>query len=195
VRSFGGPRDGMPRVMSRQYYKSCYIQGDIDFIFGSATVVFEDCEVYSNCLKSGENSFVTAPSTPEGERYGYVFLNCRLTGDAASKNVYLGRPWRNFGKAAFIDCWLGAHIKEEGWHNWNKPESEQTTEFAEYGSTGPGSEEGLMQSLAGLHLSIVQKEAMDKRVTWSKRLTSEEAKEYSIERVLSGKDGWKPETR
>ncbi len=185
VKKFGGPRDGLPRIMSRQYYKNCYIQGDIDFIFGSATAVFEGCEIFSNSLRPGEKSFVTAPSTPEGEKYGYVFINCRLTGDAAPKSVYLGRPWRNYGKAAFINCWMGAHIMDEGWHNWDRPESEITVEFAEYGSIGPGGSPA-MSDVADTCC------AAGKRVAWSKQLSEEELEQYSVKKVLSGRDGWNP---
>lgn len=180
VKTFGGPRDGKPRTMSRQYYKNCHIQGNIDFIFGSAAVVFEDCEIFSNRLKPGQASFVTAPSTPEGEKYGFVFLHCRLTGDAEPNSVYLGRPWRNYGKAAFLQCRLGPHIRSEGWHNWNKPESEETTEFVEYCCTGPGK--------AGRHTEI----SGTGRASWSRQLTPDEATNYSVDKVLSGQDGWKP---
>ncbi len=196
VKTFGGPRDGHPRLKSRQYYKNCYIRGDIDFIFGSATAVFDACEVFSNRLKPGQESYITAPSTPEAEKYGYVFVNCRLTGDAEPKSVYLGRPWRNFGKAAFINCRMGPHIREEGWHNWDKPESEKTTEFAEYNSTGPGGEAArdgcsCRESSAGGRVS--RGNVTGGRVSWAKQLTPEEAELYGIEKVLSGQDGWNPQ--
>ena len=217
VRKFGGPRDGMPRTMTRQYYKNCYIQGDIDFIFGSATAVFEECEIFSNRLKPGEYSYITAPSTPEGEKYGYVFIRCRLTGNAASHSVYLGRPWRNFGKAAFISCTMGEHITEEGWHNWDKPESESTTDFAEYNSTGPGSDRGFVgeavqsgkdnrQEAAGSEENQLKGDRLiensqrenkqqigtARRVPWARQLNREEAEQYKAEIVLSGDDGWRP---
>jgi pectinesterase len=193
--------------MSRQYYKNCYIQGDIDFIFGSATAVFQDCEIFSNRLGSGQSSFVTAPSTPEGEKYGYVFHNCCLTGDAEPQSVYLGRPWRDFAKSAFISCQLGAHISAGGWHNWDKPWSESTTEFAEYGCTGPGSANGTdfagdtgtgalsysaNKNVPELPHSSEDHASGSGRVSWSRQLTAKEAEQYSIERVLSGSDGWRP---
>lgn len=170
---FKGPREHAPRRMGRHYYENCFIQGDVDFIFGSAIAVFNRCEIFSNDRNAAVNGYITAASTPEGEEYGYVFIDCKLTGDAAPKTVYLGRPWRNYASVAFINCWMGEHIKTEGWHNWDKAGSERTVKFVEYNSSGPGGKpEG--------------------RISWSVQLSGEEVKAYSIERVLSGKDGWNP---
>lgn len=141
---------------SRQYYKDCYIEGTTDFIFGWSTAVFENCTIF--CKQGGH--YVTAASTPEGNPYGFVFINCKITGDAPEDSFYLGRPWRPFAKTVYINCFLDKHIKPEGWHNWSKPDAEKTTWYAEYGSTGPGAD------LAG-------------RVNWSHKLTQEEAKEYT----------------
>ncbi|WP_066837440.1 pectinesterase family protein [Rufibacter ruber] len=150
---------------SRQYYKNCYIEGTTDFIFGWSTAVFEGCEIYSK--KGG--SFVTAASTLEGTPYGFVFLNCRLTGDAPENSYYLGRPWRPFAKTVFLNSYLGKHIKPEGWHNWSKPDAEKSTFYAEFGSTGPGA-------------------APKQRVSWSKQLTAEEAQEYTLEKIFGDWD-------
>ncbi|UQZ84214.1 Pectinesterase A precursor [Paenibacillus konkukensis] len=182
---FGGPREGMPRRHGRHYYRRCYIEGDVDFIFGSATAVFHDCEIFSKGRRfggedaSGEfpsnriHGWLTAPSTPEDVHYGYVFHGCRLTGDAPPRSVYLSRPWRNYAKAAFLNCWMGEHIAAAGWDNWNKPESEATTVFCEYDNRGPGA-------------------AAQERAAWSSLLTAEEAEAYAISKVLAGSDGWDP---
>lgn len=73
----------------RQYYEDCYIEGTVDFIFGWSTAVFNRCHIHSK-----RDGYVTAPSTDEGQKYGYVFYDCKLTADANVKNVYLSRPWR-----------------------------------------------------------------------------------------------------
>jgi pectinesterase len=146
---------------SRQYYKNCYIEGTTDFIFGWSTAVFENCEIF---CKEG-SSYITAASTEQGQPYGFVFLNCRLTGNAAANSYYLGRPWRPYAKTVFINSQLGNHIKPEGWHNWDKPDAEKTTFYAEYNSTGPGA-------------------APQKRVAWSHQLTDAEAKEYTLEKIF-----------
>ncbi|MFB9862827.1 pectinesterase family protein [Rufibacter immobilis] len=150
---------------SRQYYQNCYIEGTTDFIFGWSTAVFENCEIF--CKKGG--NYITAASTLEGAPYGFVFLNCRLTGDAPQNSFYLGRPWRPFAKTVFINTYLGKHIKPEGWHNWSKPEAEKTTFFAEYNSTGPGA-------------------ASKNRVPWSKQLTAQEAQQYTLKNIFQDWD-------
>ncbi|MDQ1909045.1 pectinesterase family protein [Paenibacillus sp. GD4] len=174
--TFGGPKEGAPRVYGRQYYKNCYIEGDVDFIFGSAIAVFEQCEIFSK-KRSADHAiqgYITAASTPEHLSYGYVFHQCKLTGDAPKHSVYLGRPWRIHAKTAFINCWMGEHIHPEGWHNWNKLESEQTTRYCEYNNTGPGA-------------------TTDARVNWSHQLTPEKAGAYAVRDILAGQDGWNPE--
>jgi len=165
---FKGPGENRERKMQSHYYENCTIEGDVDFIFGSATAVFKDCTIIS--LDRGEpeggvNGYITAASTPEGTKYGYVFINCRLLGQCKPSTVYLGRPWRNFAKTVFINCFMDDHIKSEGWHNWDKPESEKTVFYAEYNSYGPGAK-------------------TDRRVSWAKILTEEEAAEYTAEKIL-----------
>ncbi|MGE5606842.1 MAG: pectinesterase family protein [Bacteroidota bacterium] len=160
--------------VGRQYYENCYIKGDVDFIFGSATAVFNECKLYSINRGQEPNGYLTAASTTPMQKYGYVFIKCDLeTGAVAQHSVFLGRPWAGFAAVAFIECHMGAHIKAEGWHNWNKPKYESTARFVEYRSSGPGG-------------------SMEKRVKWAKQLTAEEAKEYTVEKVLAGEDGWNP---
>ena len=102
--------------LGRIYMKDCYIEGTTDFIFGKSITVFEDCTIHSK-----KHSYVTAASTPQGYKYGYVFLNCTFTADSGITKVYLGRPWRDYARVVLIDCYMGSHIRPEGWHNWDKP--------------------------------------------------------------------------
>lgn len=135
---FGGPMEGNPRIVGRQYYEECYIEGDVDFIFGSAIAVFNKCEIFSKERNAETNGYITAASTPEGSEFGYVFTDCKLTGNARCESVYLGRPWRDYAKTVFINCYIGSHIKKEGWHNWNKELACKETYYGEYKSYGPG---------------------------------------------------------
>lgn len=100
---------------SRQFYDHCYIEGTVDFIFGWSTALFKDCTIHS--LGDG---YVTAPSTDQGKKYGYVFIGCKLTGVAEAQKVYLSRPWRPYAQAVYIHCDLGKHILPVGWNNWGK---------------------------------------------------------------------------
>lgn len=150
---------------SRQYFYQCYIEGTVDFIFGAAVAVFEQCEIF--CKRGG---YITAASTPEGQAYGYVFLNCKITGIAPTNSVHLGRPWRPFAKTVFIGTEMPAFIKNVGWHNWGKPANEQTAFYAEYQNNGNGFKP-------------------EERVSWSKQLTAAQAKSYTVKSIF--KD-WKP---
>ena len=140
---FLGPTQLLPRRAQRQTYRRCVIKGDVDFIFGGAAAWFEDCDIV--CVNRGEgrepSGFATAASTPQGQKYGYVFHRCRFTGeDVPDASFYLGRPWREFAKTILLACYIGPHIKPEGWDNWSKPDFQQTGLYAEYGCTGPGSD-------------------------------------------------------
>lgn len=130
---FTGPKERSPRINGRQWFNECYIEGDVDFIFGSASVLFTNCEICSLNRNMEPNGYVSAPSTPEGQRFGYVFKNCEFTAKGCAPNsVYLSRPWREYAKCMFIDCIYGEHIKEEALHDWNKPLAQIRSYYAEY---------------------------------------------------------------
>ena len=176
---FRGPKQFAPRVNGRHYYKNCYIEGDIDFIFGSATAYFEDCEffsIYPDRPEYKENApdccgYVTAASTPEGQEYGYVMKNCHFTGNCPPDTVYLGRPWREYAKTVLINCYMDRHIKKTGWHDWNKPAAREHSFYAEYGSYGPSGD-------------------CSNRPDWVHLLDKSEISHFDKSRVLGG---WMPE--
>lgn len=153
---------------SRQYYEDCYIEGTVDFIFGWSTAVFNRCTI-----RSKGNGYITAPSTPQGHKYGYVFFDCMITADEGVNKVYLSRPWRDYAKAVFIRSNLGNHILPEGWNNWNKKEAEKTIFYAEYESKGEGANPA-------------------SRASFSRQLT--DLTDYSIEKIFAGADDWNPLT-
>ncbi len=153
---------------SRQYYYNCYIEGTTDFIFGAATAVFEQCTIVSK-----KDSYITAASTTPQQEFGFVFLNCKLLSDSTGRKVFLGRPWRIYAQTAYLNCELGEHIVPEGWHNWNKPEAETTARYVEYKNFGAGANP-------------------KRRANWSKQLSDNEAKAFTAQNVLKGKDGWNP---
>jgi pectinesterase len=155
---------------SRQFYKDCYIEGTTDFIFGASTAVFEDCEIFS---KQG-GYYITAASTVQNKLYGYVFINCKLTGNVPKGTVFLGRPWRPYAQTVFINTEMGSHIIPEGWNSWKDerfPDKEKTAFYAEYGSKGEGAKE------------------LSKRVTWSHQLSKSDLEKYDLSKVLNG---WNP---
>ena len=166
-------RFGKDGGIKRNYFLDCYIEGTTDFIFGPSIAYFENCHIHNK-----KNSYVTAASTLEGQKYGYVFRNCRLTAAPGIDKCYLGRPWGAYAKTVFIDCELGGHIVPDGWHDWEKdgkPNTKKNSYYAEYGSTGPG--------------------ARGPRVKWAHALKAKDLKEYTFEKVMYQKqDGivWNP---
>ena len=148
-------------------------KGTTDFIFGPSIAYFENCHIHSK-----KNSYVTAASTLQGQKYGYVFKNCKLTADPGIDKCYLGRPWGAYAKTVFIGCELGPHIVADGWHDWEKegkPNTKKNSYYAEYQNVGPG--------------------AQGPRVKWAHTLTAKQAAEYTFEKVMyQAQDGirWNP---
>ncbi len=151
---------------SREYYEDCYIEGTVDFIFGWSTAVFNRCTIHSK-----GNGYITAPSTDQGKAYGYTFFDCKLTAAEGVDKVCLARPWRPYAKAVYIRCEMEKHIIPQGWDNWGKKEAEKNCFFAEYQSRGEGAN-------------------VSARALYSHQLKN--LKDYEIEQILSGEDGWNP---
>jgi pectinesterase len=157
---------GMPNT--RLFFKDCYIEGTTDFIFGPSTAWFEGCTIHCKI-----NSYITAASTPQDVAYGYVFNNCTVTAAPEATQVYLGRPWRDYGYTLFMNCELPKSIRPEGWHHWQK-EREQTARYMEYNNRGEGAN-------------------TSQRVSWSRQLTKKEAQQINPARIFSQKSEWLPE--
>lgn len=175
---FTGPGEHRPRIPGRHCYHNCYIQGDVDFIFGGGIAWFEDCTIYSKLPgdrippESPDTEpiygYITAASTPQEQAFGYVLTHCSLQSDCPRASVYLGRPWREYAKTVYLHCELGDHIHPAGWNDWGKEHGHFY--YAEYKNAGPGSDTA-------------------ERADFSHQLTGEEASAYTIENVLQG---WRP---
>ncbi len=169
---FSGWQDTLYAASGRHYYRDCFIQGHVDFIFGNAAAVFDRCEIHSR----GSGYIAAHRRTRPDESTGFVFRDCRLTGAAGAESpgVFLGRPWRSCARVVFLNCWMGGHIRPQGWDNWNNtPANEKTAWFAESGSTGPGANAAA-------------------RVAWARMLTPSSAAAFAPEAFLKGSDGWNP---
>ena len=158
---------------ARQYFADCYIEGNVDFIFGDGNAVFENCEIHNTAHKGG---YVTAQGkSPPNEDSAYVFNHCKLTAEPGVTDVYLGRPWRPYAAVVFLNTEMGAHIAPAGWHEWHAGETRylDTAYYAEYNSSGPGAHPR-------------------ERDPHTKLLTAAEAAKYETKRFLAGADGWDP---
>lgn len=135
----------------RHIFKKCFIAGNVDFIFGCADALFRDCEIRSVFDVRG-HGYVAAPAHAITQEIGFVFDKCRFTCEdsVAEGSIFLARPWRDYGKASFIDCLYGKHISKEGFNKWNDTERDKTARFSEWNADREG------------------------RVPWSKVLTEKE---------------------
>jgi pectinesterase len=167
---FLGWQDTILANRGRQYFTGCAISGAVDFIFGGATAFFDRCDIA--CTGDG---YITAASTPQAQAYGFVFSNCRITGDSGVA-TYLGRPWRPYADVIYLSTDMGPVVRPVGWNNWKQPEREKTARFAEFGSRGAGANPPA-------------------RAPWARALTASEAREITPQRVLGGADGWNPSSR
>jgi pectin methylesterase-like acyl-CoA thioesterase len=157
----------------RQYFADCYIEGNVDFIFGDANAVFERCEIRSTPHVIG---YITAQGRSKADQDStYVFNHCKLTAEPGVADVWLGRPWRPYASVVFLNTEMGAHISAAGWREWHPGETTymETVSYAEFNSIGPGAHPG-------------------ERDPHTKKLTAEESGRYETKRFLAGKDGWDP---
>ena len=151
----------------RSYHKECIIEGTTDFIYGDGIALFEGCTIINR-----KDSHITAHSQKlkNGKpvnKYGYVFKNCDIKVHTEEKvsNASLGRPWGNAARVVYLNCRLGAHIRNEGWSEWRGRENHTTASYAEYKNIGPGSKS-------------------NDRLPWTHQLTDEQAAEYTKENIF-----------
>ncbi|MDF2189560.1 pectinesterase family protein [Paraflavitalea sp. CAU 1676] len=167
----------------RQYFRNCYIDGNTDFIFGSAIAVFDSCVIHPrDRVDGGSGGYVTAANTPQGQAYGYVFRDCRLTKNRGVTNYTLGRPWQNdasstdasraHNKTVFINSVMSASIRGEGWSAWDANTNTSVITYAEYKT----------KKWDGTLVSTGQ------RVSWSKQLTDAEAASYTLSSIFGSWD-------
>ena len=167
--------DTGPCMPARQYFSNCYIEGNVDFIFGDAEAVFDHCHIHAI---AHERVFVTAQSKryPE-QQSGYVFNHCQLTADSQVGSLFLGRPWRPYATVVFLNSQLDEKLDPAGWAEWHAGETTrlETAFYAEHASFGPGSNPA-------------------KREPHARQLSGKEAEKYMTSTFLAGSDGWNPTT-
>ncbi|KAJ8527976.1 hypothetical protein K7X08_015427 [Anisodus acutangulus] len=161
---FLGAQDTLYDHLGRHYYKDCYIEGSVDFIFGNGLSFFEGCHLHAIAQVTGA---VTAQGRSSMlEDTGFSFVNCKVTGSGA---LYLGRAWGPFSRVIFAYTYMDNIIIPKGWHNWGDPLREMTVFYGQYKCSGPGA------SFAG-------------RVSWCRELTQQEAKPFISLSFIDGSE-------
>ena len=187
---------------ARQYFRNSFITGDIDFIFGDATAVFDRCTI-----ESTDHGFITAANTKRITANGFVFLDCTLVkgqdrnpgGDGTSapnNSVFLGRPWRwadsdRMPSVSYIRTRMGTHIARAGWDPWSGDgdasiDRDPHTRLSEWGS---------MNLAGGLLADVNQDGTPDGRVAWADRMTAEQAANYTVENIFGPVEFWNNSTQ
>ncbi|KAJ6733694.1 PECTINESTERASE [Salix koriyanagi] len=182
---FLGNQDTLYAHSLRQYYKSCRIEGNVDFIFGNSAAIFQDCQILvrprQEKPEKGENNAVTAHGrTDPAQSTGFVFQNCLINGTEEYMALYrskpsvhknfLGRPWKEFSRTVFLHCNLEALVTPQGWMPWSGDFALKTLYYGEFENSGPGSDSS-------------------QRVTWSSRIPAEHVATYSVQNFIQG-DEW-----
>ncbi|MEU4472624.1 pectinesterase family protein [Micromonospora sp. NPDC023888] len=167
-----------PSVSSvrRLYVRNSYVDGDVDFIFGRGTMVFQNGTVHSLTRgSSSNNGYITAAATDINNKFGFLFWGTTLTSNAPARTVYLGRPWHPSGdvnargQVLYRGVAMGAHIRTDPWTDMSGF-SWRTARFAEYSSTGAG---------AVINANRPQ-------------MSASTATQYTPTAYLAGNDGWNP---
>lgn len=158
------------RGTGRIYIKDSYVEGNVDYIYGSSVMLFDRCVIFSN----QHDSYITAGRTLPEMKFGFVFMDCKLDAKEVGEldhdgvpfqNFYLGRPWHEEPQVVFIRCEEPISVYPAGWtYMYCEPKL-----FAEYKCTGPGA----------------TPERLAQREMGGRQLTKEEAEAYTIKNIFS----------
>ncbi|KAJ9187806.1 hypothetical protein P3X46_003223 [Hevea brasiliensis] len=181
--SFEGYQDTLYTHSLRQFYRECDIYGTVDFIFGNAAVVFQNCNLYPRLPMSGQFNAITAQGrTDPNQNTGTSIHNCtiRAADDLASSNTtiqtYLGRPWKEYSRTVYMQSFMDSLINPAGWQIWSGDFALSTLYYAEYNDTGPGSDTTNRVTWAGYHI-----------------INATDAANFTVSNFLLG-DDWLPQT-
>ncbi|KAG5607411.1 hypothetical protein H5410_028903 [Solanum commersonii] len=140
----------------KHFFKDCYIEGTVDFIFGNGKSIYLNTEAH--VIPGDPMAMVTAHARDaENVDSGYSFVHCTITG--TGNTAYLGRAWKPFGKVVFLYSDMTDVVHPEGWSNNGKPENDKSVFYGEYNCKGAGA-------------------ALEKRVGFTKKLSDAEAKPF-----------------
>eukprot|EP00253_Pinus_taeda_P003895 PITA_03895 len=109
-----GFQDTVLDEIGRHYFYNCYIEGAVDFICGNGQSIYRNCELHS--LPEFYGVFTAQKRMSEEEDTGFVFYNCKLTGNGTN---YLGQPWGPYSTVLFANTYMENIIHPAGWKDWD----------------------------------------------------------------------------
>ncbi|KAL5757270.1 hypothetical protein ACOSP7_019881 [Xanthoceras sorbifolium] len=132
---------------NRQFYINCLVAGTVDFIFGNAAAVLQDCDIHARKPNSGQKNMLTAQGrTDPNQNTGIVIQKSRIgaTSDLlavkGSFKTYLGRPWKEYSRTVIMQTSISDIIDPVGWHEWDGNFALNTLFYGEYQNTGAGAD-------------------------------------------------------
>ncbi|KAK3160717.1 hypothetical protein QOZ80_1BG0063470 [Eleusine coracana subsp. coracana] len=158
--SFEAYQDTLYTHSLRQFYRACDIYGTVDYVFGNAAVVFQDCTLYSRLPMAGQSNTVTAQGrTDPNQNTGTTIQGCTIAAapDLANNTAfpvttYLGRPWKLYSRTVIMQSEMDALVSPAGWMPWDGDFALSTLFYAEYNNTGPGANTTARVSWPGFHV-------------------------------------------
>ena len=181
---FEGYQDTLYALSQRQFYRECNIYGTVDFIFGNAASIFQNCNmIVRKPLPSQKNTVTAQGRTDPNQNTGIVIQNSKITASSDLEAVigsypsYLGRPWKQYSRTVVMESFLDKLINPAGWLAWDGNFALNTLYYGEYKNSGPGS-------------------STSERVNWGgfKVITSvSEASQFSVANFIGGQS-WLPAT-
>ncbi|KAJ9183673.1 hypothetical protein P3X46_007496 [Hevea brasiliensis] len=140
-----GYQDTLYTHTMRQFYRECRISGTVDFIFGDATAVFQNCQILAKKGLSNQKNTITAQGRKDpNEPTGFSIQFCNISADidllpyTNSTYTYLGRPWKNFSRTVVMQSYMSDVIRPQGWLEWSGDQYLDTLHYGEYLNYGPG---------------------------------------------------------
>ncbi|MED6137708.1 putative pectinesterase/pectinesterase inhibitor 41 [Stylosanthes scabra] len=181
--SFEGYQDTLYAHSLRQFYRECDIYGTVDFIFGNAASVFQNCNIYPRLPMSGQFNAITAQGrTDPNQNTGISIHNCTikpsddLAANMGAAATYLGRPWKEYSRTIYMQTFMDSVVDPKGWQQWNGDFALSTLYYAEYDNNGPGSNTSNRITWAGYHV-----------------INATDASNFTVSNFLLG-DDWLPNT-
>lgn len=154
-----GYQDSLYTHTMRQFFRECTIRGTVDFIFGDATVVFQNCQILAKLGLPNQKNTITAQGRKDpNQPTGFSIQFCNFTADSDlipfinSTQTYLGRPWKNFSRTVVMQSFISDAIRPEGWLEWNGSLYLDTLYYGEYMNNGPGAGLGQRVKWPGYHI-------------------------------------------
>ncbi|CAF1762177.1 unnamed protein product [Brassica oleracea var. botrytis] len=160
-----GSQDTLNDATGSHYFFQCHIQGSVDFIFGNAKSLYQDCDIRSTARRFG--AIAAHHRSEESDDTGFSFVNCDIGGTG---KVYLGRAWGNYSTTVYSNCYIADIITPVGWSDWDDTDRQSKVLFGEYNCRGRGAERR-------------------GRVPWSRSLTQDEVKPFLGREFIFG-DQW-----